>query len=75
MTLEEAIAEVNTRSRNINLQWVVSKWNDGYIIHSSNFIKRHPEVEYVYSTGDMTRNWELEYNKQEKKFKHVIKER
>ncbi len=51
MTLEEAIEIVNGRPKNISLHWFVSKWNDGYIIHSSIYMQRYPQVEWVYSTA------------------------
>lgn len=72
MTFDQAIAEVENRPRNINLQWFISKWNDGYIIHPSSYIKRHPETQYVYSTGDINRKWFVLYNEKENKFKHFV---
>lgn len=73
MTLKEAITEVNTRSRNINLQYFISKWNDGYIIHSSFHMKRHPETEFVYSTGEINKVWSVVYDEKDKQFRHIIK--
>lgn len=73
MNLREAIKEVNGRSRNANLQWFVSKWNEGYIIHSSTYMRRFPDTKFVYSTGELNQVWDLVYDKEEKKFKHVIK--
>jgi hypothetical protein len=57
MTLEEAIVIVNLRPRNVNLQWIVYKFNDGYAIGSSSYYKRHPDIEYEYATGDLNRIW------------------
>lgn len=73
MNLQEAIKEANNRSRNANLQWIVSKWNDGYIIHSSSFLKRFPNTIFVYSTGPIDMIWDISYDKEEKRFKHIIK--
>jgi hypothetical protein len=73
MTLRESIKEVNSRSRNANLQWFVSVWNDGYIIHSSTYMRRFPDTKFVYSTGELNQVWDLVYDKKEKKLKHVIK--
>jgi len=75
MTLGEAIEEVHKRSGNINLQWFISKWNDGYIIHHSTYMKRFPDTEYVYTTGDgnFDKSWYVEFSKDEKRFKHVVK--
>ncbi len=50
MTLKEAIEEANSRPRNSNLQWYVCEWNDGYCINPSSYMKRFPDVKYVYST-------------------------
>jgi hypothetical protein len=75
MTLEEAIKEVNTRSGNINHQWFIAKWNDGHIIHSTSYMKRFPNTEYLYTTGDgnLEKSWYVEFDKEEKRFKHRIK--
>lgn len=73
MNLREAKKEANSRSRNANLQWFVSKWNKEYIIHSSSYMKRFPNTEFVYSTGVLNQVWDIHYDKEEKKFKHVIK--
>lgn len=73
MTLKEAIYECNNRSRNINLHWFVSKWNNGYIIHSSSYMRRFPDTKYVYSTGPFNQEWYLEYNHNTGKFSHRIK--
>jgi hypothetical protein len=73
MTLKEAKKEVNSRSMNANLQYFISEWNDGYIIHCSSYMRRHPDTEFVYSTGPLDRTWEVVYSEKEKRFKHVIK--
>lgn len=75
MTFEEAIKHVNTRSSNINLQWFIVKWNDGYIIHSTSYMKRFPDTKYVYTTGDgnLHKSWYVEFDKEEKRFKHKVK--
>lgn len=73
MTLKEAIIEAESRSRNVNLHWFVSKWNEGYIIHSSNYMKRFPNTEYVYSTGQLNKFWDIVYDKDLRRFIHVIK--
>lgn len=72
MTLKEAIAEANNRSRNINLQWFVCKWNKGYCINSSNHMKRFPNTKYVFCTGDTNRIWRVFYDEKEKKTKHIV---
>ena len=74
MNLNEAILEANSRSRNINLQWFVSKWNDGYIIHSTAYMKRFPDTEYVYTTGtgNISIEWTLKIDNHGKT-KHIIK--
>lgn len=73
MTLKQAISTVNKRSRNINLHWFICKWNNGYIIHSSTYMRHFPDTEYVYSTGPLNKIWELEYRKDLKRFIHVVK--
>jgi hypothetical protein len=75
LTLEEAISHANSRSRNINLQWFVCPWNDGYIVHSSSHLKRHPDIEYVYCTGDPNLIWMIAFDETEKAFKHTVKKR
>lgn len=50
MTLEQAIEIARKKPTNENLHWFVGKWNDGYIIYSSTYMKRNPGVKYVYST-------------------------
>jgi hypothetical protein len=74
MTLEEAINEVHKRSGNINLQWFIEKWNDGFIIHSTSHMKRYPDTKYVYTTGDgnINKSWYVEFDKEEKRFKHKV---
>lgn len=74
MTLEEAIKEVDGRSRNINLQWFVCEWNEGFCINSSSHMRRFPDTKYVYSTGDLNKSWKVVYSVKEKRFKHVIDE-
>ena len=71
MTLQEAITEANSRSRNINLQWFVCEWNDGYCINSTTHIKRF-NTPFVYATGDINKSWDIEYDKTEKRFKHKV---
>jgi hypothetical protein len=73
VTLEEAIKHANSHSRNINLQWFVCKWNDGYIVHSSSYMRRHPDVKFVYSTGPLNKVWRVYYSEDEKTFKHIVK--
>jgi hypothetical protein len=50
MILEEAIKEASSRPRNVNLQFYVCKWNDGYCINQTSHMLRHPDEEYVWST-------------------------
>lgn len=52
MTLDEAIKIADSKPKNQNLHWYVSEWNDGFIIHSSTYMKMHPEVDYIYSTTE-----------------------
>lgn len=73
MTLQEAISQVNKRSCNANLQWFICKWNNGYIIHSTSYMKRFPDTKFVYSTGPLERQWDVVYNSKERRFKHVIR--
>jgi hypothetical protein len=73
VNLQQAVNHANDRSRNINLHWFVCKWNDGYIVHSTAHMLRHPDTEYVYSTGDLNRVWEVVFSKEEKRFKHIVK--
>lgn len=57
MTKKEAIKEANSRPRNAVLQWYVCKWNDGYCINSSSYMKRFPDTPYVYKTpGNIANN-------------------
>ena len=72
MTLKEAIRVAETRSRNINLNWFVCKWNDVYIIHCTAYMLRHPTIKYVYSTGDLNKTWSISFDENTKKFKHSI---
>lgn len=73
MTLEEAIINAMSRSRNINLQWFVCEWNNGYCINSSSHMRRFPDTTYVYSTGPLNQSWNIIYDESEKIFKHIIK--
>jgi hypothetical protein len=75
MTFQEAVKHVNSRSGNINLQWFVCEWNDGYIIHSSTYMRRYPDTKYEYTTGDgnINKSWYVEFDKKEKRFKHIVK--
>ena len=50
MTLDEAIKEANNRPTNQNLNYFVCKWNDGYCVNSSAYMKRNSHIEYVHST-------------------------
>lgn len=50
MTLKQAIKLAKAKPVNENLYYCVGKWNDGYIIHSSTYMKRHPKTEIFYST-------------------------
>jgi hypothetical protein len=49
MTLQEAIDIVNKKPCNVNLNWFISEWNGGYIIHSSTYMERNPGTIYIYS--------------------------
>ncbi len=73
MTLKEAIKECDDRPRNMNLHWFVCEWNDGYIIHSSTYMKRFPDTKYVYSTGPFDQEWYVDYNHNTGKFLHKVK--
>jgi len=73
MTLEEAIKYATSRSTNINLQYFISEWNDGYIIHSTSHMKRHPDTPFVYCTGDPNKQWYVVYDEKAKAFKHIVK--
>ena len=57
MTLDKAIQIVNSRSRNINLQWIVYKFNNECAICSSSYYKRNLNIEILYTTGDINRVW------------------
>lgn len=72
MTLEEAISHANSLSRNVNLHWFVCKWNEGYIVHSTSYMRRFPDTPFVYSTGPIYQVWQIVYNTKEKRFKHII---
>ena len=73
MTLEEAIEEANSRSTNFNLNYYVHKWNDGYAIAPTSYVKKFPNIEYVYSTGgDLDKEWIFGYDKVTNKRKHMI---
>lgn len=74
MTLKQAIKEVESRPRNINLQWFISKWNTGYIIHCSSYMKRNSHIKFVYSTGDLGKVWKVVYDNERKVFTHIVKE-
>ena len=50
MNLKEAIKEANSRPTNTGLNYYVSKWNDGYIIHPTSYMERHSGTVYIYST-------------------------
>lgn len=73
MTLKEAIKNVESRSRNINLNWFVCKWNDGYIIHNTTFMLKHQECLSAYNTGDLNKVWTISFDENTKNFKHVVK--
>ncbi len=70
MTLKEAIKIVNSRSRNINLQWFVYKFNKGYAIATSNEVIKH-NIDYVYGTGDPQKNWKIHTDNKGKRTHHV----
>lgn len=53
MTLDEAIKEINIRPVNQNLNYFICKWNDGYCINLSSYMKRNPHIEYIYSTENL----------------------
>jgi len=57
---------------NINLQYFVCEWNDGYIVHSSSYMRKHSDVEYVYATGEL-KTWRVAYDEKEKRFRHIVK--
>lgn len=73
MTLQEAIDVINTRSRNLNLQWFAYKWNDGYAICTGEFVIKH-NIKYEYGTGDPKVKWSLsrDFNG---KSSHIVHER
>lgn len=48
LTKEEAIKLVNSKPKNNWLHYYVCKWNDGYCINDSTYMKRNPNVKYVY---------------------------
>lgn len=75
MNFKEAVKHANSFSRNINLQYFVCKWNDGYIVHSSSHIRRHPDTKFEYTTGDgnINKSWYVAFDKKEKRFKHIVK--
>lgn len=74
MTLKQAKYFVNNvYSKNINLQWFICKWNSGYIIHSSSYMRRFPDAKYMYSTGPLEKTWETSYSKEHERFIHKIK--
>lgn len=72
MTLEEAKERLKNYSGNINLQWFVCKWNGGYIIHSSNHMRQHPNTPYVYSTGNFKQIWTARYDESIRAYRHVV---
>ena len=80
MTLAEAISSINTRSSNINLQWFILKWNDGYCVVSASYIKRFPNTKFIFAgskngekpTEFLNLVWSLEYDRKEDRFKHVV---
>lgn len=72
MTLDEAIKHVNTLSGNVNLQWFICEWNDGYIIHSSSYMRQFPDTKWIYKTGDFNQHWNVKYCEKTKRFKHVV---
>lgn len=54
MTLEEAITIVNSKPINPWMAYGVYKMNDGYVMASTSFIKRFPDIDYVYMCkGDL----------------------
>ncbi len=63
MTLDEAIKIVNKRSTNINLNYYICEWNGGYIIHDTAYMKRNPNVKFVYSTGEIKSEQKLKFKK------------
>ncbi len=50
MSKREAIKLANSRPRNKDLQWYVIKHGTGYSIASTSYIKRNPNVKWVYKT-------------------------
>jgi hypothetical protein len=56
LTLNQAIKEANKKPRNENLQYYVCKWNNGYCINSSSYMKRFPDTVYVYVTSGTYRH-------------------
>jgi len=50
MTKSEAIEAADSKPRNENLRYYVCKWNNGYIIHCSSYMKRNPHIKYIYKT-------------------------
>ena len=55
MTIKEAMKEVNSRPTNSALNYYVSKWNNGYIIHPTSYMERNYGTIYVYSTLKKTK--------------------
>lgn len=50
MTRKEAIEVANSRPRGYDLQWGVYKSNNEYVIAPASFMKRHPDMDYIYIT-------------------------
>ena len=49
MTLEEAIIIVNSKGINPWSAWGVYAMNDGYVMADTSFMKRFPDIDYVYT--------------------------
>ncbi len=50
MTLEEAITWADSHVRNEVLNYYVLKYNTGYCVVSTSYIKRHNITEWIYTT-------------------------
>ena len=48
MTLEEAITLVNSKGISPWTAWGVYAMNDGFVIADTSYMKRFPDVDYVY---------------------------
>lgn len=56
MSLEEAIAIANGRSRHVGYHWYVYPLNNGYAIASTSEVRKHG-IAFVYGTGNIDIGW------------------